>query len=136
MGGLAEGVGQRSSQAGCWRSSWAPHHLHLASRMEFILPSLSASDLGTPSDACGGHGTRPPDCGTEGLLGPAPGRLGAQPSGDTPWAKGAKLGHQLKAVVSCLVAGILKSKRNDPSLALLVSCGIIWWVSYQGEGSV
>lgn len=70
-----------------------------------------------------------PTVAWRGCRGQLQGAWELSPLGTSPWAEGAKLGHQLKAAASSLVAGILKSRRNDPLLAPLVSCGSIQWVS-------
>lgn len=64
----------------------------------------------------------------------APGGLGAQPTWEIPLQVGGKTWVPAQAAASSLMAGVLKSKRNDSFSTFLVSHGSQWWVSLRGEG--
>lgn len=86
VGGLAEGVRQQGREAGCWGSSWVPQHPHLASRMEFISPSLSVGRVGL-------HLTwEPPAMPVEGV---ALGSLTVASRGCWGWFQGGSGAHSL-----------------------------------------
>lgn len=125
-GGGRRAAEQRGVQLGTFgTSSW------LQGGRLFRLPSLRAG-----SDLWRGVVLSPLDlhCSTGWEAGQFQGAWEPSLPGISRWGLGATLGYHLKADSSCLVAGVLKSKRNDFLSTPLVSLGSIWWFSLGREG--